>query len=175
MKIGLLLGSFDPPHIGHVANAMYALNHGMDKVYVVPCWKNPTKENQTDFEHRFNMCYATFNDCSRILVFDDDKQIQSQNTYEYLNKAAYIKNSDNEYFIIIGSDIDISTWYKGSWILNNFPVVKVPRMGYKDTEEFGIKCSSSAVRNALKYRQLMSPYLTYSVIKYIKHQKLYGY
>ena len=46
MKVGLLLGSFDPIHIGHVHMATEALNRGLvDQVFFVPTMQNPWKEH----------------------------------------------------------------------------------------------------------------------------------
>lgn len=174
MKIGLLLGSFDPPHMGHVASAVYALNHGMDMVWVVPCWRNPCKTNQTDFRHRFNMCFDTFKGFDKVYVFSDDESIKSSTTYEYLNKAAYIKNPDNEYFLLVGTDVNISSWYNGKWISDNFPVLKIPRLGYDNSEALGIMCSSTNIRNMIKEHKIIYPYLSLPVIKYIKSNNLYG-
>lgn len=172
MKVGLLLGSFDPPHIGHVMMSAYALNLGMNMVFVVPCWSNPTKTNQTPFKDRFNMCFDTFKRIDKINVLSDDEDIQSKTTYEYLNKARYIKNPDNKYYIIVGSDIDISTWYSGSWILENFPIIKVPRLGYEELQ-LGIQCSSTILRQMIRDNQITYPYLNMSVIRYIHNKKLY--
>lgn len=45
MKIGLLLGSFDPIHIGHVHIATHVINEGIcDKVLFVVAKKNPFKD-----------------------------------------------------------------------------------------------------------------------------------
>lgn len=45
MKIGLLLGSFDPIHVGHIATIASVLNQGLcDKVLVVPTVHNPDKD-----------------------------------------------------------------------------------------------------------------------------------
>lgn len=56
--VGLLFGSFNPVHIGHLALANYMLAfHGLDEVWLVVSPQNPFK-NQTELlssHHRFNM------------------------------------------------------------------------------------------------------------------------
>ena len=53
MKIGVLLGSFDPIHMGHLYMATSALNDNLvDRVLFVPSVQNPWKEESTDFRHR---------------------------------------------------------------------------------------------------------------------------
>ena len=41
--VGLLLGSFDPPHIGHIDAALQAINL-VDEVWFVPAWQNPCQD-----------------------------------------------------------------------------------------------------------------------------------
>lgn len=49
-KIGFLMGSFDPIHIGHLFMASEALNKNIvDEVVFVPTFQNPWKPQSTDF------------------------------------------------------------------------------------------------------------------------------
>jgi nicotinate-nucleotide adenylyltransferase len=53
LAIGLLGGSFDPPHSGHVHVADAARKAlGLDWVWVIPAAGNPLKRTQTPFEAR---------------------------------------------------------------------------------------------------------------------------
>jgi nicotinate-nucleotide adenylyltransferase len=66
-RIGLLGGTFNPPHIGHLVCATQALaSLDLDEVLFVPVYEPPHKEIETDpgVEHRVAMC--------RIAVADDD-------------------------------------------------------------------------------------------------------
>ena len=48
MKIGLLFGSFNPIHIGHLIIANYMANHtSLDKVWLVVSPQNPLKKQPT--------------------------------------------------------------------------------------------------------------------------------
>ena len=47
--VGLLLGSFDPPHIGHIDAALQSINL-VDEVWFIPAWQNPTSCRR--FRHR---------------------------------------------------------------------------------------------------------------------------
>ena len=61
MKIGLLLGSFDPIHIAHINIASCVLNGGLcDKVLFVVAQHNPWKENNpAPFDVRCDMINAS--------------------------------------------------------------------------------------------------------------------
>jgi nicotinate-nucleotide adenylyltransferase len=58
--IGIFLGSFDPPHIGHLSVVSECLNNGVSSVIVVPAYKNPWKPEQTPYDIRFKMTQAAF-------------------------------------------------------------------------------------------------------------------
>lgn len=79
--VGIFLGSFDPPHIGHLSIVSDALNNeavNINKVFVVPAFSNPWKENQTPFEIRFKMCVEAFSGYQgKVIVLDAEQQIAS--------------------------------------------------------------------------------------------------
>lgn len=177
-KIGLLLGSFDPPHIGHVYSACYALNNGMDKVWVVPAWQNPWKTNQTPFDIRFNMCKIMFQniDDNRITITDFDKHVKSHYTYEGLQKLSTLPIFKRyEFYIIGGTDIvnSINKWKNTEWIQENFKVLGVPRYGYDNNASVGICCSSTEIRNNFKNDKISVPFISNTLNNYINKLNLY--
>lgn len=58
MKVGFLLGTFDPIHMGHLYMITSALNDNLvDEVVVVPTMQNVWKDREaTEFQHR---CFMT--------------------------------------------------------------------------------------------------------------------
>lgn len=195
-NIGLLLGSFDPPHIGHLWAANYALNNGMDEVWVIPAWQNPWKHDQTPYIYRLEMCRNMFTDDGyenidgKIKVSDLDSVFKSHYTYEGLEKLLHNINVshkqsveighpedfDYAFFIIGGTDIarQIPKWKHGDWIQKHFGVIEVPRVGVtNDKTELGIECSSTAIREMIRDNKSPIPFITYETLNYIKGNKLY--
>jgi len=62
MRLGLLGGSFDPPHVGHLLMAQDALDVlSLDRLVIVPAARQPLKsEDQTPAAHRLAMVQAGF-------------------------------------------------------------------------------------------------------------------
>ncbi|MFN8884488.1 nicotinate (nicotinamide) nucleotide adenylyltransferase [Gemmatimonas sp.] len=70
MQLGLLGGSFDPPHIGHLIIAQDAMDAlALDHLLVIPAARQPLKGNeQTPPEHRLAMVRACFDGVPRVEV-----------------------------------------------------------------------------------------------------------
>jgi nicotinate-nucleotide adenylyltransferase len=61
MAVGLLGGTFDPPHLGHLALADAAIaRFGLDRLVVVVTGVPPHKHTRTDAETRFRLAEAAF-------------------------------------------------------------------------------------------------------------------
>lgn len=74
-RVGVLGGSFDPPHTGHLLLATEALERlGLDRVVVVPAGTQPLKPVNQDGtpvvspHHRLAMAHACFAGMSRVMV-----------------------------------------------------------------------------------------------------------
>lgn len=115
-KIGLLGGSFDPVHIGHLDVAENALKaHGLDCVVFIPAAQNPLKENSPMFSdkeriNRINKLIAGYNNLF-ILDYEINKQDKSYtvDTLTALNKQ--IDETQSLHFVIGGDSLEaLHTW-----------------------------------------------------------------
>lgn len=169
MNIGIYMGTFDPPHIGHLHVIADVLNSKkVDFVVVVPTVQNPWKINSTEFEHRYHMLCLATDDNYDCIVSDIECTLKapyfSYKTLEALKRKFDDLDAGNLY-LIVGNDIDISLWRKGDWILNNFGIITYDREV--------INISSSQIREMIKENKILTPYLTQSVLEYINNNNLY--
>lgn len=121
MKIGILGGTFNPPHYGHIQLGKdFSKRLCLDKVLVIPN-KVPTHkrvEFLPDREDRLNMCRIAFNDpIFEISTIEMDREKDSYTffTLEQLEEVY----PDSQFYLFIGSDMFLSfhKWYKHKEIL----------------------------------------------------------
>jgi nicotinate-nucleotide adenylyltransferase len=136
--IGLLGGSFDPPHVGHLFISEDALQRfGLDQVWWVVAKQNTLKANKPrDFEERIALCNNLLKEESKLLVSDLEKNIESHDTIDVLNFIR--RTSPNEYFWIMGSDslFTFDQWPGWEQILSSVKLIVYDRPGflYKNNE-----------------------------------------
>src|SRR4051794_25149699 len=73
MKIGILGGTFDPPHTGHLSVARAALEQlELDEVLFLPASRNPLKSRKvvTPAKHRLGMVEALVRNEEKMAVSD---------------------------------------------------------------------------------------------------------
>ena len=134
MKIGLLFGSFNPIHSGHLMIAeFFAHFTQLDKIWFVVSPQNPLKKKATlwDAKDRLEMVAESIKDNPKFELCDIEFSMKTPSyTYETLKK---LKESypDYEFTIIMGADsmADIEKWKDYEKILKEFPINIYRRKG----------------------------------------------
>ena len=114
MKTGILGGTFDPPHMGHVFLARNAKELcGLDRVLLMPSANPPHKKTGTEGLHRVNMAKLTA-ECYSFEVCDVEyKKTTPSYTFETIDDLKTLFPDDKLYFIIGGdSMLCFEKWYR---------------------------------------------------------------
>lgn len=87
-RVGLLGGSFNPAHQGHVHISQYALNRlGLDEVWWLVSPRNPLKSESSlaDYDMRLRSARHAVRCNKRIRVLDIEKRLGTRYTYQVLD------------------------------------------------------------------------------------------
>ena len=133
-NIGLLGGSFDPPHKGHLYISLEAKKIlKLDDIWWLVTPQNPLKVNQpASYSERIKNCKLIIKN-QPIKIKEIEKKINSKFSYQtikYLNK--HYKNIN--FFWLMGADnlINFHEWQNADKIINEIPIVVFRRYGYNN-------------------------------------------
>ena len=106
--VGLLGGTFNPPHIGHLVCAQEAWAQlGLDRVLLVPVHSPPHKETDGDpgVEHRVALCEAAAAGDERFEVSRVEADVPGRSyTVDTLNRL-YEARPEDQLTFIVGGDM----------------------------------------------------------------------
>lgn len=199
-KIGILGGSFDPIHMGHLNIAQSAyLEYGLDEVWFIPAGHSPNKDERemTPAGIRAEMVSLAIEPYPHFRLSRIEVEAK-ETSYTYLTlaklKAQY---PDIEFYFIMGADsLDyFAEWRHPEIICEKAVVLAAVRddMDAGRMEEkiayikalfaariYPLKCgrmdvSSTELRWQVKHSTEEPAMLPKSVLAYIKEHQLYGY
>ncbi len=136
LKIGILGGTFDPPHIAHLRIAEEVrIKFFLDEVWFIPAGYPPhKKELIASFEDRYNMLSLSVKGNPYFKVLDIEKAEKPSYTLITLKKLKHLY-PNYKFYLIIGWDAfeKLETWWCYEEFLSFTNIVVVSR-GYKNWE-----------------------------------------
>ena len=157
--IGILGGSFDPVHKGHLAISKIALKKvKLDKIYWLITKKNPFKKKvYFSLKDRIKLAKKATIKVKKIQVLYLDKKVKSSRSINLVNYFIKRKRLDNIYFII-GSDIlfELHKWKSWKKLVKLTKLVVFSRKGYDKKDK----------------NSIVSKYLRNNNIIYIKNKPI---
>ena len=133
MKIGILGGSFDPAHKGHLAISKEAKKRfKLKRIIWAITKKNPLKAvSKTPISKRIKECKRIIGLRNFIKVKYYEEITKSNKTIDLIN---YLKKNKNlEIFFLMGADnlINFHKWHKSKSIAEKCNIIVFDRHGYK--------------------------------------------
>lgn len=189
MLIGLLGGSFNPLHLGHIAIARALIQKKcVERVWLMVSPQNPLKA------HEGLLSEATRYEMA-VLGAEGEEGIEASDFEFHLPRPSYTITTlqalqkaypQHRFALIIGSDnwLIFDRWHRAAEILHHYPIFIYPRPSYEvkaQTLPAGvqlIECkempvSSTALRAMIARGEDAAPYLPPKVWTYIKERGLY--
>ena len=137
MRIGILGGTFDPVHLGHLRTAEEAgekLN--LEKVYLIPSFLPPHKTDEpiAPFHHRLAMVRMAVDGSPLLDALDlEGRRKGVSYSIETLKELNRVLHPDPELFFILGTDafLEIETWKDYRELFDYAHFVIIQRPGYE--------------------------------------------
>lgn len=198
LKIGVLGGTFNPIHYGHLLLAESARDRlGLDKVLFIPTGNNPMKTTDWDIDarYRYEMTKKGIEGNNYFEALDIEV---TREGYTYtIDTLVELEKMypDEEIYFIVGADIifEIDSWKRADEVLAKITLVTTFRPGYDQDrldrrveelrELYGVRIlklyapemdiSSSEIRSRVKHGYSIKYLLPESVEEYIGEKGLY--
>ncbi|WP_028273805.1 nicotinate-nucleotide adenylyltransferase [Atopococcus tabaci] len=185
-KVGILGGTFNPPHIGHLIIAEQVRDQlGLEEILFIPDAKPPhaSGKRAIEAEHRVEMVARAIEDWPAFKL-DTIEIIRGGKSYTYDTMVELRENRpDTEFYFIIGADMvmDLPNWYKIDELVNLVSFVGVNRPGYVRDSTYpiiwvdvpDIQVSSTDLRKKIFADCSVKFLVPDQVIAYIKEENLY--
>lgn len=185
-RIGILGGTFNPPHLGHLVMAEQVGNQlGLDRVLFLPTHIPPHKESKdlASSEDRKEMILRAIEN-NELFELDETDLLRKGKSYTYdtiqLLKEKY---PASEFYFIIGGDMveDLANWHKIDQLVKLVQFVGVKRAGHPVTSEYpviwvdspNLDISSTMIRKKIKEDCTVKYLVPEQTLEYIKQKRLY--
>ena len=189
-RVGILGGSFDPPHNAHLAMARVALQRiPLDTVLFMAAPRPPHKKptELTSYAMRLRMIELAVEGQDGLQV-SRMEEARSGRSYTIELLEHYRREHDDDLFLILGADSvrDLPDWKSPASILNIATLVVFPRAGCSPVvpvegeaavvlfEEPLIDISSSGIRERVRDGKPIDSLVPKAVHKFILDNSLYS-
>ncbi len=187
MNIGIFGGTFDPPHMGHIAIVEQAIRQlSLDKVMVFPCGVPPHKHTDTDMHNRADMTKLAF---AHLPVEVDNYELDKGGKSYTIDTVKHVLQlyPEAKVTLIIGADsyVQLSQWYMFSQLLELVELAVAVRSGSTvDCSRYAcpvhvldmdiVEVASTDIRLLTQFGLPTSNMITEPVSNYIVDNKLYS-
>ncbi|MDO5022333.1 MAG: nicotinate (nicotinamide) nucleotide adenylyltransferase [Eubacteriales bacterium] len=193
--LGILGGTFDPIHLGHIRMAEIALEElNLNKLYMLPSGDPPHKIKESSATHRYNMTVLACKKNERLFV--SKLEIDRKGISYTLDTLVEIKKlfPKEPIMLIVGSDSlhSFPSWHEPKKIaalcsmavvLRNEessdlqPVLENLKENFnlkaQVFKQKGLNISSTQIRKLIHQSKDISPFLPKEVYQYIQENRLY--
>ena len=134
MRVGILGGTFNPPHLGHLVCGQEAyVQLNLDLVMMIPARIPPHKpiEHEPGAPHRLELCRLSIRSDPRFAVSDLELRRPGPSYTVDTLKELHSQVPDNELFLIVGGDVaaGLPEWHQPERVLSLATVAVAKRRG----------------------------------------------
>lgn len=186
-KIGVLGGTFDPPHLGHllIANEVFDA-FVLDEIWFMPNQEPPHKKKSNVISDKDRLNLLKLATCGHPKFKIEPIELERKGpsyTYETM-RILMEKHLDKQFYFIIGADMIeyLPKWHHIDQLVKMIHFIGVGRPSYSHHSEYPIlyakvpeiEISSSLIRSRLKEGKTIRYLVPDAVRNYIEENHLYG-
>lgn len=185
--VGLLGGSFNPPHVAHALLGLYVLETApIDRLWLVPTWRHAFGKQLAAYDDRVAMCErvaAAIGPRAEVSRVEEAVAKERGGESRTLYTLAHLEKHRPEltFRLVIGADIlgETASWLGWDEVCRRAPPIVIGRGGVAApagatvSEVAMPQVSSTEVRRRLAAGEDVSDLLPASVIRYIADRGLY--
>jgi nicotinate-nucleotide adenylyltransferase len=197
VRVGVLGGTFNPPHLAHLVCAQEAyLQLGLEQVLIVPARVPPHKPvtDEPGIEHRLELCRLAIAEDERFTVSDLEAHREGPSYTVDTLEELHSQMPDSQLFLIVGADVAVgfTKWREPEQVLSMATLAVAERPGtaranveatlgelpggsaarFFDMPEIGI--SSTMLRERVRVGASTRYLMPDAVREYIDRHDLYG-
>ena len=184
-RVGILGGTFNPPHFGHLIMANEAYHSlGLDEVRFMPNAIAPHKEVQgVNAAQRLKMTELAIEGFLQFRI--EDFEISTGGVSYTFNTISQLleREPQTEFYFIIGGDSieDLNSWHRIHELAEMVQFVGIGRPGYSNTTDFPVMMidspemhlSSTMLRDRVAAARPLTFFVPEKVEDYIRKEGLY--
>jgi nicotinate-nucleotide adenylyltransferase len=188
--IGILGGTFDPIHYGHLrpaAQVLLALD--LAEIRFIPTARPPHRKSpEASYEHRLRMVELAVAPHERLHVDDRESRIAGPSYTVLTLESLRAELGEQPLCLLIGSDAfrGIESWYQWRRLLQLANIVVMERPGspmstvaqlpsWAQEHVYPQDISASGIRTMIEHGQSIADLVPHAVWDYIRRNRLYHY
>jgi nicotinate-nucleotide adenylyltransferase len=197
-KVGIMGGTFNPIHIGHLMLAENAYDFcGLDEVWFIPSAAPPHKTGEPvlDYNHRSCMTELAIRDIPYFIKSDFEAQRHEQSYTSETLRLLHQKYPDTEFYFIMGADslFQLESWHEPAKVMAQAILLVAVRDHHSESEMYqqinyltekyhgriqlmnmpGIDLSSKLIRQRAANNETIRFFIPEAVRQYILQHHLY--
>lgn len=131
-RVAIYGGSFNPPHVGHVLGAVYALSTApIDEVLVVPVYRHPFAKNLAPYHERLAMCELALGWIPHVTISTVEEELGGESLTLRTVEHLLATRPQWSLRLLVGSDVlaDLPKWHRWDRISTLAPPLVMGRAG----------------------------------------------
>ena len=177
--IAIFGGSFDPPHVAHVAACRRVIARpDVERLLVVPAFRHPFDKPLTPFDERIALCEIALGGIERVEVSRIEAELGGDSVTVRTLEEIRRRHPNTRLLLVVGADVlaEWDSWYRHEDIRRMAELLVLGRPGYPSSPGATDPLpdvSSTEIRRRLAAGEACDDLVPAEVLRRIRERGLY--